>query len=72
MILEIVKDILKDFINDINYANNYVSPGPLSLNIMLAMVVNDIEDQACLFQKGHLVLAKLDCGHRHCRQDRQG
>ena len=58
-ILEIIKDIVNDSINCFDNTNNYVSPGPLSLNLMLAMDVNDMKDQACLFQKGHIVPANI-------------
>ena len=43
-ILEIVKDIVKDFINCFDDTNYYVSPGPLSLNLTLAVGVNDMKD----------------------------
>ena len=58
-ILEIIKNIVKDFINCFDDTNYYVSPGPLSLNLTLAVDVNDMKDQACLFQKGHIVPANI-------------
>ena len=59
LIMDISKDIVKDFIIYIKVANFYVSPDPLLLNFTITVDVNNVKDQGCLFQKGQPSLHSL-------------
>ena len=59
LIMDISKDIMKDFIIYIEVANFYVSPDPLLLNFTFTVDVNNVKDQDCLFQKGQPSLHSL-------------
>ena len=57
LIMDISKDIMKDFIIYIKVANFYVSPGPLLLNFTITVDVNNMKDQDCLLSEGPTVPA---------------
>ena len=57
LIMDITKDIMKDFIVYIKVANFYVSPGPLLLNFTITVDVNNMKDQDCLLSEGPTVPA---------------